>query len=140
MTTEQITMLVVGISLLIDIIVAYLTRRDYFKYSQLIKPILNAIVGVLKAVGGVFPDNKVIKEITTVVSASVQAAGHAEELWLQGEINKADRPYHAQAYIETILKEAGIQVDNSVKTIISGVIAITCYLMPHYDVEKVEEE
>ena len=59
MTTEQITMLVVGISLLIDIIVAYLTRRDYFKYSQLIKPILNAIVSVLKAVGGVFPDNKI---------------------------------------------------------------------------------
>ena len=140
MTTEHIVYLVSGGVLLIGILVAYLTGSDYLKYSRLIKPILKAVIGVLQAVGGIFPENKILGEVITVISTSVKAAGYAEDLWLQGEINKKDRPRCAKEYITKILSSAGLEVTESISTIISGVIAITCYLMPHYkEVEVIEE-
>lgn len=132
MELNQIVVLVVGIVLLILIGVAYLKKKDYLKYSKLITPILTALINVLKAVGNVFPTNKMLAEVITVFSAGIEAAGYAENLWLQGEIDKTMRPQYAQQYIKILLEKAGIEVTDSINSIISGAIAITCYLMPHY--------
>lgn len=140
MELYQIVLLVVGAILLILMVLAYFKKKDYIKYSHLITPILNALNGVLKAVGNIFPGNKVITNIVTVISAGIEAAGYAENLWLQGEIDKTMRSQYAQQYIKILLEKAGIEVTDSINTIISGAIAITCYLMPHYTEEKEEEE
>lgn len=140
MELYQIVLLVVGAILLILIGLAYFKKKDYLKYSRLITPIFNALNNVLKAVGNIFPKNKVITEIATVIAASIEAAGYAENLWLQGEIDKSMRPQYAQQYIKILLEKAGIEVTDSINTIVSGVIAITCYLMPHYTEGKQEEE
>lgn len=132
----QIILLSVGALLFVLMIVAYFTKKDYLKYSKLVSPILTALVGVLNAVGGIFPNNKIINTITVVISAGVEAAGYAENLWLQGEIDKKLRPQYAQEYIKTLLEKSGIVITENIKTIINGVFAITCYLMPHYDTEK----
>ena len=50
------------------------------------------------------------------------------------------RPQYAQEYIEIILERANIKVTDNITTILSGVIALTCYLMPHYSEENKEEE
>lgn len=136
MNLFQIILLSVGALLFILMIVAYFTKKDYLKYSKLVSPILTTLVGVLNAVGGIFPNNKIINTITVVISAGVEAAGYAENLWLQGEIDKKLRPQYAQEYIKTLLEKSGIVVTENIKTIINGVFAITCYLMPHYDTEK----
>lgn len=136
MSLFQIILLSVGALLFILMIVAYFTKKDYLKYSKLVSPILTTLVGVLNAVGGIFPNNKIINTITVVISAGVEAAGYAENLWLQGEIDKKLRPQYAQEYIKTLLEKSGIVVTENIKTIINGVFAITCYLMPHYDTEK----
>lgn len=136
MSLFQIILLSVGALLFILMIIAYFTKKDYLKYSKLVSPILTALVGVLNAVGGIFPNNKVINTISTVVSASVEAAGYAENLWLQGEIDKKLRPQYAQEYIKTLLEKSGIVITENIETIISGVFAITCYLMPHHETEK----
>ena len=81
-----------------------------------------------------------IKTITAIVSAGIEATGYAENLWLQGEIDKTMRPQYAQEYIEIILERANIKVTDNITTILSGVIALTCYLMPHYSEENKEEE
>lgn len=138
MELYQIVLLVIGILLLALIGVAYFTKKDYLKYSQLISPILVALTNVLKAVGNIFPANKILAEVTTIFTAGIEAAGYAENLWLQGEIDKNLRPQYAQQYIKILLEKAGIEVTDNINAIITGAIAITCYLMPHYT-EKNEE-
>lgn len=140
MELYQIILLVAGAILLILIGLSYLSKKNYLKYSNLITPVLNALNGVLVAVGNIFPDNNVIKTVTTVVSASIEAAGYAENLWLQGEIDKNMRERYAAQYINTLLERAGINVTDSINTIISGIIAMTCYLMPHYSQDEQQEE
>ena len=140
MELYEIVLLVVGIVLLVVMAAALLMKKDYLKYSKLFSPILTAIVGVLKAVGGMFPNSKVLTDVTTVFAAGVEAAGYAENLWLQGEIDKKMRPEYAKQYIKMLLEKAGINVTEEMSAIISGAIAITCYLMPHYTEENKEEE
>ena len=140
MNIEQITLLCFGAVLLILTVVAVLLKKDYLKYSRMVTPILTALNGVLKAVGNIIPSNKTIVSIVAIISAGIEAAGYAENLWLQGEIDKTMRPQYAQQYIKILLERAGIQTNESINTIISGVIAVTCYLMPHYSEENKEEE
>ena len=140
MNIEQITLLCFGAVLLILTVVAVLLKKDYLKYSRMVTPILTALNSVLKAVGNIIPSNKTIVSIVAIISAGIEAAGYAENLWLQGEIDKTMRPQYAQQYIKILLERAGIQTNESINTIISGVIAVTCYLMPHYSEENKEEE
>ncbi len=132
MELYQSVLLGCGLALFIVILVAVLLKKDYLKYSKLITPVLSALNGVLKAVGNIFPSNKTISSIVTIISAGIEAAGYAENLWLQGEIDKTMRPQYAQQYIKLLLESAGIAMNDSINTIIAGVIAVTCYLMPHY--------
>lgn len=140
MELNQIITLVAGAIILLLIGIAYFTNKNFLQYSNLIKPILSSLVGVLKAVGNVFPTNATIQTITAIISAGIEATGYAENLWLQGEIDKTMRPQYAQEYIEIILERANIKVTDNITTILSGVIALTCYLMPHYSEENKEEE
>lgn len=140
MELNQIILLSVGALLLVLMAIAYFTKKDYLKYSRLFTPILIALTNVLKAVGNIFPGTKVITDIVAVISAGIEAAGYAENLWLQGEIDKTMRPQYAQQYICILLERAGIAVTDNINTIISGVIAVTCYLMPHYSEENKKEE
>lgn len=140
MELNQIILLSVGALLLVLMAIAYFTKKDYLKYSRLFTPVLTALTNVLKAVGNIFPGTKVITDIVAVISAGIEAAGYAENLWLQGEIDKTMRPQYAQQYICILLEKAGIEVTDNINTIISGVIAVTCYLMPHYSEENKKEE
>lgn len=135
MDISQIVLLIVGVILLIAIGVCYYFQKDYLKYGSLLSPILKAFLSVLNTVKGAFPDNATISTLTTIVASAIDAAGYAEDLWLNGQIPKADRAQYAQEYIETLMNNAGIEITESVSAIISGVIAITCYLMPHYSME-----
>ena len=138
MELYEIVMLVVGLGLLVAVSIAYYTKKDYLKYSSIINPLLQSILGVLQVVGGILPSNSAVSIMMTVISTSIDAAGYAETLWINGEINKDARPQYAQEYITTILTRAGIEVTENINSIISGVIALTCYLMPHD--RKVSEE
>lgn len=140
MELYHIVLLAVGALLLALIGLAYLYKKNYLKYSKLITPVISALNNVLTAVGNIFPGNKAIKTIAAVISASIEAAGYAETLWLQGEIDKTMRPQYAAQYINILMERAGIEVTDSINVIIDGVIAVTCYLMPHYTKEKVKEE
>lgn len=103
------------------------------KYSQIISPILLALLKVLRAVNGLVPSNEILTTIVTVLSAAIEAAGYAETLWLSGTIDKGARPDCAKQYILNILEKAGITITDNIQTIITGTIALTCYLMPHHN-------
>lgn len=132
MEAYQIIWLFIGCLFLIGIIVLWLLNKDYLKYANIFTPILNAALTVLQAVGGLMPDNTVVKTAVVVISAAIEAAGYAEKLWLQGDIDKQSRSENAKEYITNVLAKADIAVDSSLQSIIDGVIALTCYFMPHH--------
>lgn len=130
-TTTIIILCVFGV-FLITVAACVILKKDFLTYNKLLTPILTTLINVLKAVNAILPNNEVLRIITIVISTAIDAAGHAENLWLTGQIDKDARPAAAEEYIKTALKAAGIELTNSLSTIISGAIALTCYLMPHY--------
>lgn len=138
MELHEIIYLVVSILLLCGIVVCSFLRKDYFKYSQLAIPVMKALLNVLETVGGLVKTNPAIGPAITVTKAAIEAAGLAEQLWLNGEIDKDKRPEYAQDYIHEVLNKANIIINDNINIIIKGVIALTCYLMPHYEENKEE--
>lgn len=136
MELYQYCLLILGAALFICIIVSYLKNFNYLKYSGIIRPVLTACLGVLNAVKGMQVDNKILCTICTVIEASIKATGYAEELWLNGSIDKENRAEEAEKYLQDILCEAGITITDQIRTIISGTIAFVCFIMPHHKEEE----
>lgn len=140
MDPTEITFLTIGAILLIGMIICYIIRKDYFKYSKLLIPILKALLTVLKTVGGFTGGSPTLTIAAQVVSVAIEAAGEAEKLWLAGQLDKAARPAYAQEYIVNLLSKANIEITENIQGIIQGAISLTCFLMPHYSEEIVEKE
>lgn len=135
MDVSSLIWLIVGGVILIGVIVAFYFNKDYLQYANIFTPILKSALMVLQAVGGLMPDNSVITTAVQVISVAIEAAGYAEKLWLDGDIEKDNRPDSAKEYIASVLSKANIEISDSLQSIINGIIALTCYLMPHYDTE-----
>lgn len=122
----------VSAALLIVILACYAKGKDYLQFSSLINPILTSLSAVLQAVGAVAEDKSTLSIMSSVISGAIDAAGYAEKLWLDGEIDKAARPQYAQEHIERMMIAIGVEITPNIQTIIQGAIALTCYLMPHH--------
>lgn len=139
MNAFQITLIVVGLVLLGFIIYCYIKNKNFLAYSNIFSPILKTLYSLLVAIGNASPANATLKTIVTVIKAAIDAAGCAEQLWLQGELDKEARPEYARQFITVILSSAGIDITEPIDTIIKGAIAMTCYLLPHYTTAENEE-
>ena len=82
--------LIGGLIALAAIIVAMLLKANLTKYTGIISPILNALKAALDAVNGVMPDNEVVATMIKVCQIAIDATSNAEELWIEGSIEKAD--------------------------------------------------
>lgn len=123
--------LIAGFIALAAVIVALLYRANLIKYTGVISPILSALKSALDVVEGVMPDNEVIKTMVFVCQTAIDATSHAEEIWIEGFAEKADRPKIAHDYIDRVLLEANIQMTPVLESIINCAITLTCYFMPH---------
>lgn len=123
--------LIGGLIALAAIIVAMLLKANLTKYTGIISPILNALKAALDAVNGVMPNNEVVATMIKVCQIAIDATGNAEELWIEGSIEKADRPQIAKNYIDKMLAESNITMTPVLESIINCAITLTCYFMPH---------
>lgn len=123
--------LIGGLIALAAIIVAMLLKANLTKYTGIISPILNALKAALDAVNGVMPNNEVVTTMIKVCQIAIDATGNAEELWIEGSIEKADRPKIAKDYIDKMLADANITMTPVLESIINCAITLTCYFMPH---------
>lgn len=123
--------LIGGLIALAAIIVAMLLKANLTKYTGIISPILNALKAALDAVNGVMPNNEVVTTMVKVCQIAIDATSNAEELWIEGSIEKADRPQIAKDYIDNMLAEANITMTPVLESIINCAITLTCYFMPH---------
>ena len=123
--------LIGGLIALAAIIVAMLLKANLTKYTGIISPILNALKAALDAVNGVMPNNEVVTTMVKVCQIAIDATSNAEELWIEGSIEKADRPKIAKDYIDKMLADANITMTPVLESIINCAITLTCYFMPH---------
>lgn len=123
--------LIGGLIALAAIIVAMLLKANLTKYTGIISPILNALKAALDAVNGAMPNNEVVATMIKVCQIAIDATSNAEELWIEGSIEKADRPQIAKEYIDNMLAESNITMTPVLESIINCAITLTCYFMPH---------
>ena len=123
--------LIGGLIALAAIIVAMLLKANLTKYTGIISPILNALKAALDAVNGAMPNNEVVATMVKVCQIAIDATSNAEELWIEGSIEKADRPKIAKDYIDKMLADANITMTPVLESIINCAITLTCYFMPH---------
>ena len=135
----EIAIIVAGLILLGFIIYCYVKNKNFLSYSNIFSPILKALYSLLVAIGNASPKNATLTTVVTVIKAAIDATGCAEQLWLQGELDKAARPEYARQFVTVILSSAGIEVTDAINTIIQGAIAMTCYLLPHHTVVENKE-
>ena len=123
--------LIGGLIALAAVIVAMLLKANLTKYTGIISPILNALKAALDAVNGAMPNNEVVVTMIKVCQIAIDATSNAEELWIEGSIEKADRPQIAKNYIDKMLAESNITMTPVLESIINCAITLTCYFMPH---------
>lgn len=130
-STINYTALITGIISLAAVIIAAYLQTNLTKYTNVVSPILNALKSALNAVDGVMPNNEVISVMVRVCQVAIDATSHAEELWIEGQIEKAERPQIAKDYIDNMLKDSHIIMTPVLESIINCAITLTCYFMPH---------
>ena len=130
-STINYTALISGIISLAAVIIAAYLQTNLTKYTNVISPILNALKAALDAVNGVMPNNEVISVMVRVCQIAIDATSHAEELWIEGQIEKAERSQIAKDYIDNMLKDSNITMTPVLESIINCAITLTCYFMPH---------
>lgn len=123
--------LISGIVALVAVIVAVCLKVNLTEYTGVVSPILNALKSALNAVNGVMPNNEVISVMVKVCQIAIDATSHAEELWIDGKIEKAERSQIAKDYIDDMLEEANITMTPVLESIINCAVTLTCYFMPH---------
>ena len=123
--------LISGIVALAAVIIAVCLKVNLTEYTGVVSPILNALKSALNAVNGVMPNNEVISVMVRVCQIAIDATSHAEELWIEGQIEKAERSQIAKDYIDNMLKDSNITMTPVLESIINCAITLTCYFMPH---------
>lgn len=123
--------LISGIVALVAVIIAVCLKVNLTEYTGVVSPILNALKSALNAVNGVMPNNEVISVMVRVCQIAIDATSHAEELWIDGHIEKAERSQIAKDYIDNMLKDSHITMTPVLESIINCAITLTCYFMPH---------
>lgn len=123
--------LISGIVALVAVIIAVCLKVNLTEYTGVVSPILNALKSALNAVNGVMPNNEVISVMVRVCQIAIDATSHAEELWIEGKIEKAERSQIAKDYIDNMLEDSNITMTPVLESIINCAITLTCYFMPH---------
>lgn len=103
------------------------------------KPVVVALTAVIEALYKIVP-SKTLKVIKTILNAAVDATELAEQAWLMGQLEREERNPYAKALAREVLEKAGIEVTTQVEAIISGVIEMTCMVLPHGVEPQVQEQ
>lgn len=131
MEFESIVFIVLGTLLLGGVIVCAYFGKDYLRYHKVFAPVLEILCNCIKGVSGMMPNNTSLMILSTVLNAAIEATELAETLWLEGTLDKEQRNAYAKNYIAGILEKAKIIPDANINSIVDGVIAFVCYLLPH---------
>lgn len=103
------------------------------------RPVVVALTAVIDALYKLVP-SETLRVIKTILNAAVDATEVAEKAWLMGELPREERNPYAKQLALKVLEMAGIEVTAQVEAIISGVIEMTCMVLPHGLEPQVQEQ
>lgn len=116
-----------------------LTGTDVLKLIVMSRPVVVALTAVIEALYKLVP-SETLRIIKTILNAAVDATEVAEKAWLMGALAREERNPYAKALAREVLEKAGIEVTAQVEAIISGVIEMTCMVLPHGVEPQVQEQ
>lgn len=114
------------------------TGTDVLKLIVMSRPVVVALTAVIAALYKLVP-SETLRVIKTILNAAVDATQFAEKAWLAGDLAREERNLKAKELAREVLEKAGITVTPQIEAIISGVIEMTCMVLPHGLEPKVQE-
>ena len=115
-----------------------ITGTDVLKMIVMSRPVVVALTSVIDALYKLIPSDT-LRIIKTILNAAVDATELAEKTWLMGQLEREERNPYAKQLARDVLEKAGIEVTPQVEAIISGVIEMTCMVLPHGVEPQVQE-
>ena len=103
------------------------------------RPVVVALTAVIEALYKLVP-SETLRVIKTILNAAVDATQFAEKAWLAGDLAREERNPKAKEMAREVLEKAGIAVTPQIEAIISGVIEMTCMVLPHGLEPQVQEQ
>lgn len=131
MDFSSIVFIILGTLLFGGLVACAYFGKDYLRYHKAFSPVLEILCSCIKGISGMLPDNATLMLLSVVLNAAVEATEMAERLWLDGTLDKEQRNIYAKNYIAGILEKAKIEPNGNINSIVDGVIAFVCYLLPH---------
>jgi len=116
-----------------------ITGTDVLKMIIMSRPVVVAFTAVIEALYKIVP-SETLRVIKTILNAAVDATELAEKAWLMGHLEREERNPVAKQLAREVLEKAGIEVTAQVEAIISGVIEMTCMVLPHGVEPQVQEQ
>ena len=116
-----------------------ITGTDVLKMIIMSRPVIVAFTAVIEALYKIVP-SETLRVIKTILNAAVDATELAEKAWLMGQLKREERNPVAKQLAREVLEKAGIEVTAQVEAIISGVIEMTCMVLPHGMEPQVQEQ
>ena len=138
MEVYQILQLALAIVIVGLYIYKKITGTDVLKMIVMSRPVVVALTSVIDALYKLIPSDT-LRIIKTILNAAVDATELAEKTWLMGQLEREERNPYAKQLARDVLEKAGIEVTPQVEAIISGVIEMTCMVLPH-GVEPLKQE
>ena len=138
MELHQIVWLVLALTVAGLYVYKRCTGTDVLKLIVMSRPVVVALTAVIEALYKLVP-SETLRIIKTILNAAVDATQFAEKAWLAGDLAREERNPKAKELAREVLEKAGIAVTPQIDAIISGVIEMTCMVLPHGLEPQVQE-
>lgn len=102
------------------------------------KTTIDVLQTVIEGIKPMFPDTSKLDLVTSILYWADAGVHQAEQLYLAGQLDKDMRKDAARKYVWYALDAAGIEVTDSIETVIDGAIEAAVNLLPptHYALES----
>lgn len=110
-----------------------ITGKDILRNIMISRPVIVAQGATAEAIYNIWPDEKGLEIVKTVMSAAIEGAEIAEKAWKMGNLDKDERNTYAKKLVKETLSKAGIEITPQIEMIVSGIIEAVCIVLPHED-------
>ncbi|KAA8668668.1 hypothetical protein [Clostridium sp. HV4-5-A1G] len=121
--------LAVGVGATVLVLLPYLKKKgiDTGEILQKVEIGLQEIKKYTDAAKAIVPGNKFLNILSIIEKYAEIGVGQAEQLNISSQLPADQRKKSAEDYVYSVLQKLGIEVDDNVKTIVSGVIENKVY-------------
>lgn len=131
-----------GVTLIVYIVLPALIKKEvpvqeYVEITDKVLTKTDAFMGIVKEI---LPNNATVNIVQKIINICEIGVKNAEQLCKIQEITKDQRKDAANQYIQTVLKESGIEITPAREKIIEGAIEAAVYAIGHKETTEAEKQ